>query len=501
MFSKKIGIVTAIAVAFISFYIGMIITANLDVTDKSVAATKDGGDGLWKENGTEKMPEVFAPPFVELAENLSPAVVNISTTQVIKRKNPMHQFRSPLFEDFFGDDFENFFGGRDREYKKQSLGSGFIINDEGFIITNHHVIANATEILVTLSDNNKKEYEAKLIGSDANTDLALIKIETKKELPFVVLGDSDNLKIGEWVMAIGNPFGLGGTVTAGIVSQKGRVIGSGPYDDFIQTDASINPGNSGGPLFNMKGEVVGINTAIIAGGQGIGFAVPVNMAKEIIVQLKDDGKVTRGWIGVAIQEVTPELAKTLGLNKAEGVLISSVMEGDPADKAGLKRRDVIVEFNGTKIKESKDLPRAVAAVKPGKTAKVVVIRDGKRKTFTVSVARKKDGTEDDIKEESKEEDEKIDKLGITIHDITPSISERFGLDTTSGVFVASVEEGSPAEDAGVRKMDVIVEVGGVKVEGKDDYRKLVKKLLSKNIVELLVKRGQNYVYLAVTVGD
>lgn len=496
MIFKKFNIGTITVVAVISFIVGIIVTANLDVSDNSIAA-----DNLWKENGKEKSVEGSLPSLATLAKNLSPLVVNISTTQVIKQqRRSRREFNNPLFEDFFGDDFFRFFDEEpEREYKRQSLGSGFIINEDGYIITNFHVIENASEIIVTLSGESKKEYEAKVIGKDAKTDLALIKIEPKSPLPIAVLGDSEELQVGEWVMAIGNPFGLGGTVTAGIVSQKGRVIGAGPYDDFIQTDASINPGNSGGPLFNLKGEVVGINTAIISGGQGIGFAVPVNMAKEIIGQLKESGKVTRGWIGVAIQEVTPALAKSLKLDEPHGVLVTSVMEGDPAERAGIKRRDVIVEFNGIKIKEVNDLPRAVAAVKPGKKAKVVVIREGKKKSFSLEVVRKKDGEETDTDDESEEKEIKVDKLGITVHNISPSIAERMGLDIKSGVFVSSVKVGSPASEAGISKMDIILEVGGKVVKDADDYKKFVKESLKNDVVELLVKRGRLNIYIAVTI--
>lgn len=501
---KKSNLITIIIVAITSFVIGITLTINLDIGDSSIAS-----DSLWKESQKETVlkPVVGGLPTLStLARDLSPTVVNISTTQVIKQQRRSgREFNNPLFDDFFGDDFFKFFdepkNGEEREYKKQSLGSGFIINEDGYIITNFHVIENASEIIVTLSGETKKEYEAKLIGKDKKTDLALIKIEPKHSLTVATLGDSDKLNIGDWVMAIGNPFGLGGTVTAGIVSQKGRVIGAGPYDDFIQTDASINPGNSGGPLFDLKGEVIGINTAIISGGQGIGFAVPVNMAKEIIGQLKENGKVTRGWIGVAIQEVTPALAKSLKLDEASGVLITSVMEGDPAEKAGIKRRDVIVEFNGKKIIEVNDLPRAVAAVKPGKKAEVVVIRDGKKKTFSLEVARKKDGEEKEESSEKEEKENKVDKLGIIVHGISSSVAERFGLDSATGVFVSSVKVGSPASEAGITKMDIILEVNGSVVTSSKDYEKLVNKALKNDVVELLVKRGRVNLYIAISLDD
>ena len=302
------------------------------------------------------------PSFSGLAKELSPSVVNISTVQVVKGGAQMivPNLKGP-FEDFFGDDFfEKFFGEQQKDFKRQSLGSGFVINKEGYILTNNHVIENASEIIVTFSEE-KREYKAEVIGSDAKLDIGLIKIEADHDLPVATLGDSDLLSIGDWVMAIGNPFGLGGTVTAGIISQKGRVLGAGPYDDFLQTDASINPGNSGGPLFNLSGEVVGINTAIIARAQGIGFAIPINIVKEVLLQLRQAGRVSRGWIGVSIQSLTPELAEHFGIRKSDsGVLISAVTPGDPAEKAGIKGGDIIIEFNGKPITELGQLPRTVA---------------------------------------------------------------------------------------------------------------------------------------------
>jgi serine protease Do len=381
------GVKTIILVALLSILAGVSLTVGFDLTGPTEAQDfwQEPAPRVGRSSGqaapvVKTMPG--APDFVDLAGRLSETVVNISTTQVIKDRSmlPFPEFRGP-FDDFFGDEFRKFFEEPQREFKKQSLGSGFIINKEGYILTNHHVIENASEIIVTLSEG-KKEYNAEIIGQDKNLDIALIRIHADNGLPVAALGDSDPLKIGEWVMAIGNPFGLGGSVTAGIVSQKGRAIGAGPYDNFIQTDASINPGNSGGPLFNTRGEVVGINTAIIAGGQGIGFATPINMVKDVLLQLKEHGSVTRGWIGVSIQELTPELAKTFGLKEPRGALISSVNPGDPADRAGIEAGDIIVSFDGKLIDELNDLPRVVASTAPGSTAAVRVIRNGREKNFT-----------------------------------------------------------------------------------------------------------------------
>jgi serine protease Do len=324
--------------------------------------------------------------FSQLAKMASPAVVNIGAVRVSGKKdlrpfgdlfgkdNPLNQF----FKRFFGDQ-------KDRDFKQKSLGSGFIIDKGGYILTNNHVVEKAEEIQVTLSDG--KKFEAKIVGRDPKTDIALIRIEAGTPLTPLPLGDSDQAEVGDWVLAIGSPFGLGNTVTAGIVSAKYRKIGTGPYDDFIQTDASINPGNSGGPLLNTKGEVIGINTAIFSqsgGSIGIGFAIPINMAKDLLPQLKK-GEVIRGWLGVRIQGVTPDLADKFGLAEAKGALVSEVTEGGPADKAGIVRGDVIIAFDGKEVKTMADLPYIVGATPVGKTVKVEIIRKGENKTLKVKV--------------------------------------------------------------------------------------------------------------------
>src|SRR3990172_5254824 len=297
------------------------------------------------------------PSFEVIDKKTMPVVVNISTTTQRSGRGGSNDPIEEFFNRFFGET-------PPRENSQRSLGSGILISKDGEILTNYHVVRNADAIKVKLADQT--EFEARLIGKDDRTDLAMIKIRRSGgNLPFARLGSSSHLDVGDWVMAIGNPFGLDHTVTAGIVSAKGRVIGAGPYDNFIQTDASIHPGNSGGPLFNLKGEVIGINTAIIAGGQGVGFATPINMAKDILLQLKEKGRVTRGWIGVSIQEVTPDLAKSFGLKDKQGALVSSINKDEPADKGGIKAGDIIIEFDGKEIKEVSDLPRAVAAIPPG----------------------------------------------------------------------------------------------------------------------------------------
>ena len=449
---------------------------------------------LWttlEESDRKKSIEINSETFSNLAERLKPAVVNISTTQVVKQP-PFSRGRPSPFggEDPFRDFWERFFGGQmPREFQTRSLGSGFIINKEGYIVTNNHVVENATEILVTL--HNEKDYEAEVIGRDKKTDLALIKIDGEEDLPVVPLGDSDKLQVGEWVMAIGNPFGLAETVTAGIVSAKGRVIGAGPYDDFIQTDASINPGNSGGPLFNLGGEVVGINTAIIAAGQGIGFAIPVNMAKELIPQLKEKGRVVRGWLGVGIQRVSSELAKSFGLEEPKGALVSQVFKDTPAERAGIKQGDIILEFDGKKIEDFGDLPRVAASTPPGKTVKVEVFRDGKVLTFDVTVAEMKEKVE--VAEAPSEK-----PLGIAVQDITPQIAQGLGLEEVSGVVVTQVTPGSPAAESGIRRGDVIQEVNRKPVENIEDFGRGIEEAKGEKSILFLIRRGEGSFYIAVS---
>lgn len=483
---RRFGVGAILFVGLISLVLGVFLSISLNVTSPTEAEV------FWKEGKGQKLPSLEAPNFVELVKKLKPAVVNISTTQVVK-ESPMAPFFRGPFEEFFGNDFfEKFFGGRPREFKTQSLGSGFIISKEGYIVTNNHVVENAEEIVVILASGD--EYPAKIIGKDKKTDIALIKIEPKGDLPVAILGDSDSLEVGEWVLAIGNPFGLGHTVTAGIVSAKGRVIGQGPYDDFIQTDASINPGNSGGPLFNLRGEVVGINTAIIAGGQGIGFAIPINIAKWVISQLKERGKVVRGWLGVSIQEVTPELAKSFGLKEKKGALVSSVFEGEPADKAGIKAGDVIIEFDGKEIHDYHELPRVVASTPPGKKVEVKVIRNGKEMTFHVVLGELKE------EQQARQREGRMARLGIMVRDITPDLAERMGLEDTEGVVVIRVLPGSPADRGGLRRGDVIKEVNRTPIRGTRDFYRAIDEVKKGDVVLFRVLRGGTSLYVAVRAG-
>jgi serine protease Do len=351
-------------------------------------------------------------------------------------------------------------------------------------LTNNHVVENAQEITVTLSD--KQQYKAKILGRDPKTDLAVLKIDTKNSLPAVTLGDSDALRVGDWVMAIGNPFGLSNTVTTGIVSAKGRMIGAGPYDDFIQTDAPINPGNSGGPLFNLSGEVVGINTAIFSqsgGNIGIGFAIPVDLVKNLVPELETKGSVTRGWLGVSVQPVTPDLARSFGLEKERGALVGDVVAQGPAEKAGIKRGDVIVSYDGKKIDESATLPALVASTPVGKTVPVEVIRDGKTMTINVAVGKLNDST---VALNTKEEK---GKWGLAMQNIRPEERRQMGLTGNDGVLVTTVVPGSPAADAGVQPGDVILQVNQVSVGSVEGVKAEVAKAKADKPLLLLLRRA------------
>lgn len=429
------------------------------------------------------MPESFS----ELAQTVSKSVVNISTVKTVKGGSSVfRQFhRGPFREnDPFHDFFNRFFGDTPhRDYKQRSLGSGVLFDKEGYIITNNHVIENADEILVKL--NNEKEYKADIVGRDPNTDLALIRVKADEELPVAKLGDSESMKVGQWVVAIGNPFGLEQTVTAGIISAKGRVIGAGPYDDFIQTDASINPGNSGGPLINMDGEVIGINTAIVASGQGIGFAIPINIAKEIVEELKESGEVTRGWLGVAIQTPDESLAEYYGIEKGEGVLITEVFPGDPAAEAGIQANDIILSVDGKAINKSRTLSRLVAGMAVGQKAEIEVLREGKKKTFTVTIAERPDelaaGGPSLGKPAEKE-------FGIEVSRLTPEMARQMNLPQDEALVVTDVEEGSKGEEAGVMVGDVVKEINHQPVSTVKEYRQVIDNVKKGEAVQMVIKR-------------
>jgi serine protease Do len=440
------------------------------------------------ESGSMMVPASFS----ELAKQAQPGVVNVRTVKTVEGGGPVfrHFFGNPFERRNPFEDFGPFSDERQREFKQRSLGSGFIIDREGHIVTNNHVIEGADEITVRLS--NDKEYDAEIVGRDPNTDLALIKIKDASDLVPLKMGDSDQLTVGSWVVAMGSPFGLEQTVTAGIVSAKGRVIGSGPYDDFIQTDASINPGNSGGPLLNLNGEVVGINTAIVAQGQGIGFAIPVNLARGVIRQLEQSGSVTRGWLGVGIQDLTPELAEYYGIKDENGVLVAQVFEGDPADKAGIKANDIIIAVDDKPVKTSRELTATIANIPVGKKTPITILRDGKEKTVKVKIAKR-----DDSERLARRVPEKNGELGIRIAEMTPEMAKRYGhSETEKGVLVVGVESGSKAAEAGIRQGDLVKEVNRKPVTAVSELRAELKK---NEKIQLLVKRP-NAGFIVIKIG-
>jgi serine protease Do len=441
---------------------------------KSVAYTRveqTSKNGLWHEGGL--MPEKISSPFAMLARQLKPAVVNIRVTKMVEARNPM--------QEFFGFGRQAPRGPRPQE----GAGSGFIIHKDGFIVTNNHVIGDAEEIEVRLS--NGDIYRAEVIGSDAKTDVALIQLkEGPGNLPFAPLGDSSSLEIGEWAMAIGNPYGLEHTVTVGIVSATGRSIGAGPYDDFIQTDASINPGNSGGPLFNSAGEVIGMNTAILAGGQGLGFSVPINMIKEILPQLKDKGKVTRAYLGVQVQQMTLELAKQFGLEKPRGALVAQILDDSSAEKAGVEVGDLILEFNGEPINEMRDLPFVVARSPIGKQVRMIVLRDGKRKTLQVQLKEMDDEESASSRSSRGGPATATGKLGVQVRPVE---------DGKGGLQVVSVQPGSPAERASLQQGDIIRKVNHKPVASTADLQRLLSR--ASGSILLLVERESGAAFVVV----
>jgi serine protease Do len=428
------------------------------------------------------------PDFVSLAKKVGPSVVNVSTVQMRKTAEEMPGSEDDPFRQFW----QRFFGGQmPRGPQRQSgLGSGFIIDRDGTIVTNYHVVDGADKITVTLSDG--QSYTGKILGKDQKTDIAIVKIDARQDLPTVSLGDSDQLQVGEWVMAIGNPFGLDHTVTSGIVSAKGRRIGNGPYEDFIQTDASINPGNSGGPLVNMRGEVVGINSAIFSqsgGNIGIGFAIPTNLVKDLLPQLRAKGKIVRGFLGATIQKVTPEIAETMGLKQAQGALVADLTKDGPAARAGVKTGDVILALDGKEIRDSADLPLQVARLAPGKTVQAKVLRDGKELALPITVG--------EIKENEVVATGETGELGLAVQKLTPEIAKELGLERTEGVVITAVTPGSAADDAGLQRGDVIAEVNRHPVRTVADFKRETAETGKGRSVLFLVRRGQGSLFLAL----
>lgn len=442
---------------------------------------------VWAAQKQKMIPAGFS----DLAKTAKAGVVNIQTVKTV-------QGGGRVFEHFFGHPFgnreglEDFFGPflnpQPQNRKEQSLGSGFIISKDGYIVTNHHVIKGADEIKVILHD--KTELDAEIVGTDPMTDLALIKVDAKNLQP-LTFGKSSEAPIGSWVVAIGSPFGLEQTVTAGIISAKGRILGSGPYDDFIQTDASINPGNSGGPLLNLDGEVIGINTAIVRSGQGIGFAIPSDLATGIIDQLIDTQQVSRGWMGVAIQNITPELAEYYGIDSTSGVYVAKVYEDNPAHEAGIKSGDVILEVNGEKIETSRDLTLTIANLKVDETVDVKIIREGREKTVKVKLGKRPD--QDPEVMASLEE---FDSFGFKFKELDTATAQRLGYpEEVKGLIVTEIKPDSPADSSGVRAGDLLLELNRQRITDLTSYHEVLSRIEKGRTAQLLFRRGNSHVYV------
>jgi len=502
MSKRRFGWIALIGVALVGLVAGMVFTARLDIFNHA-----DGQETakvqVTPASRTLPAEDLSGQPltfdaFRKIAKRMNPAVVNIYTTQIVRGRDPI--------EDFFGNEdmFRRFFGDQpERESRQTSLGSGVIIDPDGFVLTNNHVVENADEIRVSMEDTGAPQVNglvAKIVGRDPKTDVALIKITPKAELTAAPLGDSDLLQVGDWVIAIGNPFGLGHTVTVGVVSAKGRTLG-GNYDDFIQTDASINPGNSGGPLLNLRGEIIGINTAIASRtGQsaGIGFAVPINLAKEIIPQLKASGRVVRGQLGVTIQtQWNDAIAKQFGVD--HGALVTDVTKDSAADQAGLKRGDVIVEFNGKPLKTGSDLPRMVAVTKPGTNVTLKIVRDQKEKSVTVRVGTMKD-TDMTLDEDTDEKSAAVE-LGVSVSDLDPQTARQLDLDNDQGVLITKVKVNSAAERAGLTRGDVILEINRLPVSSVGDYREIVSKAKTGDTLLFLIYRRGGSLFVPVQIPE
>jgi serine protease Do len=429
--------------------------------------------------------------FTSVAEAIKPAVININTMSRREGRTP--------FEEYFGEEyFRRFFGDVPERIPQRSLGSGVIVDPSGIALTNAHVVDKATEIEVVTLDGGK--HRAKVVGVDKKTDLAVLKLDDgKSTFKYARLGDSDRVQVGDWVLAVGSPFGFQATVTAGIISAKARQLDQGPFDDFLQTDAAINPGNSGGPLVNMQGEVIGINTAIYAAGQGLGFAIPSNMARKIYTELRDKGRVTRGWLGVSIQPLTPELARSFGAKDAKGVLINEVMADSPAAKAGLKPGDILLEFEGRALDGPGDLQRAVGFFAPDRAAKVKVWRDQAEKTLEVKVGQAPDERQTQQRERPGGGRARS-MLGLEVRPVTPEIARQLNLRTTEGVIVVRVDEGSAAAEAGVQRGDVIKQLNGQAVRTMADFERLTRETKDGDQLAILLQRGAMSLYVAFRVG-
>jgi serine protease Do len=439
------------------------------------------GPGVATVPGTPTAPDVAlvqvpltSATFAKLAEAVKPAVINVTAPRRAAASNPL--------EEFFGREGRGPFRGMPETPPRRGLGSGFLIDPSGVALTNAHVVEGATEVEVTMLDGSK--HKARVVGVDRKTDLAVIKLEGAKAFPHLTLGDSDETQVGDWVLAVGSPFGLQATVTSGIVSAKARQIGAGPYDDFLQTDAAINPGNSGGPLVNMRGEVIGINTAIVRGGSGIGFAIPANLARRISSELLATGTVTRGWLGVSLQPLTPELAESFGARDRKGALVSEVVPDSPAARAGLRAGDIVQEFNGRPVDDPGDLARAVGMARPGEDARLTVWRDRGARTITLQLGQQPG-------------ERAAARLGLDVRPVTPEVAKELGLDRADGVVVASVEPDSPADRAGIRRGDVIREIDRKPVRNVAEFAEATSALTGDQPVTVRLQRGSSSLYVAL----
>jgi serine protease Do len=494
MNSRTRTIASFFTVAMAAMLVGAVLTHQVERPQTAMARSAEPAVAA-----EDRAPGVGLNTFRDLARTLTPGVVNISTSTVVRSR-----YHDP-FRDFFGDDLmDRFFGPRGGDGDRQTqraLGSGFIIDKDGYVLTNRHVVEGADKISVTLADG--KTYDAKLVGKDARTDIALVKIEPKESLTTLPLGNSDQTEVGEWVMAIGNPFGLGGnSVTVGVISFKGRDIPNlgtrGTSVQMLQTDASINPGNSGGPLINTRGEVIGINTLIITQGPqqsaGVGFAVPINVAKDVVPQLREKGKVIRGWLGVVIQPLTDDLARSYGLKEAKGAVVNDVTPGSPADKAGLKTEDVILAADGNVIEDSAALSRYISGKAPGTTVSLKVYSRGSDHTVTVTLGTFPDET---AQSEGGAQEGRA-QLGMTLRDLTPDLAERLELPRgTKGAVVMDVEAGEAAEDAGLQRGDVIVSVNSRAIDGVDAFEAEIAKAKAEGLARLRIRRGTSHLFLVL----
>ncbi len=494
---------TLVATLIIGMIAGIVLAAHFNLLPRINAADTKPAKTRHIETA-----ENLQTAFVQVSDAVKPSVVNISASRTSNMGNTFgFNMDNDQMKEFFGDDFfDRFFGGPQRrtpDYKQQSLGSGFVIRSDGYILTNNHVVDNADDIKVKFNGDEKK-YDAKLIGKDAVTDLAVIKIEGKKGLREVTLGDSDRIKVGEWAIAIGNPFGLESTVTAGIVSALSRTIGQGPYDNFIQTDAAINPGNSGGPLVDIRGEVIGVNTAIYSqsgGYMGIGFAIPINMARDVFEKLIESGHVSRGYLGITFNDIDDKLARQFDLKKAEGVLISQVLEDSPAEKAGLEEEDIIIKLNGVEITNGKQLQREVARIDAGTKVKVTVLRKGGEKTLTVKLAeRPSEGSMAGAGgSESEGSSMSAKNLGLELKTLTKDLKRQIGAKADSGALVMDIKTDSPAEEAEFVRGDIIIKADRKPVESVDDFLDIVSKTKAGEEILVVVERQKYNKFLVIKV--